>query len=208
MQSSKFVVLEGVCCSGKTTLANRIIESFKEEKIIYNHGSMSYSELGREFYTKVDELDIPISALYYYTDLLCDTRNSIVPKLEEGYIVLKDRYYEYVNKYTNAYGDFHQQNLDIYRISEVLKLNQFLLEPAVKIYCIPPYDIILERMKKSKNTQVHEYYREHPDFNYMVYQELQKVAMNDKEAIIIDSSDELSIQKGMEKMSEILNMVK
>ena len=83
-----------------------------------------------------------------------------------------------------------------------------MLEPAVKIYCIPPYDIILERMKKSKNTQVHEYYREHPDFNYMVYQELQKVAMNDKEAIIIDSSDELSIQKGMEKMSEILNMVK
>ncbi len=74
MKSNRnFIVLEGICCSGKTTLAKRLLGELSNYSTFYNHGAMTYSKLGREFYEKVENLDVPISALYYYADLICDS---------------------------------------------------------------------------------------------------------------------------------------
>ena len=49
--NNNFIVFEGICCSGKTTLCNNLSEKIKEMgyQPIYNHGAMIYKDIGIEF---------------------------------------------------------------------------------------------------------------------------------------------------------------
>ena len=83
--------------------------------------------------------------------------------------------------------------------------NNILLEPSSNVFCIPPYETIIDRMEKSKNSPVHDFYREHPKFLKLVYDELKRKANECNNSIIIDTSSESSINDGTEK---ILNLIK
>lgn len=206
--NNNFIVFEGICCSGKTTLCNNLSEKIKEMgyQPIYNHGAMTYTDIGREFKKLLGKKDMTITTLYFFTDLIINTKNVIRPCLEKtNTIVLQDRYYDAITTYINAYGEYFNKDYNVYRISETLVENNILLEPSINVFCIPPYETIIDRMEKSKNSPVHDFYREHPEFLRLVYDELKRKANECNNSIIIDTSSESSINGGTEK---ILNLIK
>lgn len=205
---NNFIVFEGICCSGKTTLCNKLSEKIREinYKPIYNHGAMTYTDLGREFKQLLGKKDMTITTLYFFTDLIINTKNVIRPYVAKpDTIVLQDRYYDAITTYINAYGEYYNKDYNIYRISDALVENDVLLKPSLNVFCIPPYEIIIERMEKSKNSPVHDLYREHPKFLRLVYDELERKANECSNSIIIDTSSESSTNDGIER---ILNFIK
>ncbi len=53
---NNFIVFEGICGSGKTTLCNRLVDKLKLYGIdaVYNHGALTYTDIGR----KLDRLHL------------------------------------------------------------------------------------------------------------------------------------------------------
>jgi len=203
-----FVVFEGICCSGKTTTCRTLGEKLTESgyQVVYNHGALTYTDLGREFKELTVEKDFPITTLYYFVDLLINTQKFITPHLSTpNTIVLQDRYYDSITTYIKAYGEYCRRDYDIYRIPDVLMEENCLIKPTAKIFCIPPYEIIIRRMEESKTTTVHDYYRQHPRFLRMVYDELEKKANDCVGSIIIDTSSDRSICNGIEKILTLIN---
>jgi thymidylate kinase len=203
-----FVVFEGICCSGKTTTARMLGEKLTEigYQVVYNHGAMTTTEIGREFKELTAEKDIPITTLYYFVDLLINTKRFIIPRLSiPNSIVVQDRYYDSITTYIKAYGDYCGRDCNVYRIPEVLIQENNLINSTVKIFCIPPYEIITGRMEESRTTSVHDFYRQHPRFLKMVYDELEKKANDSVGSIIINTSSDKSIYNGIEKILTLIN---
>lgn len=204
---NNFIVFEGICCSGKTTICKILSEKISElgYQPVYNHGAMTYTEIGKEFKKIIETKDMPISVLYFFTDLIINTQNIIKPYIaRENTIVLQDRYYDAITTYINAYGEYTNIDYNVYQISAVLVENGVLIKPSLNIFCIPPYETIIERMEKSKDSPVHDYYRKNPKFLKMVYNELEKKAKECTNSIIIDTSSELSINNSIEKILTLL----
>lgn len=201
--NNRMITLEGICCSGKTTFSNKLIEHVFELDLngVYNHGAMTYTNLGREFYDTTSKMDTSISALYYFIDLIINTRDFIKPTLQQKDIVIvQDRYFDSITTYTNAYGIYFEKNYNIYRAAEVLLAEGYLIQPMIKVFCIPPYDVIVERMRNSKKTKVHDFYRAHPNFLKVVYDELKKKAYENCDAIVVDTSSDNSIGQAIDSI--------
>lgn len=207
---NQFIVLEGICCSGKTTYSNllsKVLHKYNIE-VMYNHGAMTYTDIGREFYDVTSKMDTSISSIYYFVDLIINTNNVIRPALlNSNRILIQDRYYDSVTTYTCAYGKFVNENLDIYRIADVLIENNYLVVPDIEVFCIPPYEIIENRMANSKSTKVHDFYRKKPEFLRFVYEELIFRANNTIDPIIVDTNDEKSIFDSQEKILHKLGLI-
>ena len=64
---NNFIVFEGICCSGKTTTCKLLGEKLNElgYESIYNHGAMTYTDVGREFKEVTSKKDLPISVVMY-----------------------------------------------------------------------------------------------------------------------------------------------
>lgn len=200
---NNFIVFEGICCSGKTTTCKLLSEKITElgYNPIYNHGAMTYTEIGKEFKKILGIKDMPISVSYFLTDLIINTQNVIKPYISTpNTIVLQDRYYDAITTYINAYGKYSKNDYNIYDIPKALIQNEIFVKPSLKVFCIPPFEVIIERMEKSKTSPVHDFYREHPEFHKIVYDELVEKAKETANSIIIDTSSEVSVNDGIEKI--------
>ena len=200
---NNFIVFEGICCSGKTTTCQKLSEKINELKLkpVYNHGAMTYTEIGKKFKKILGVKDNPITVSYFLTDLIINTQEVIKPLLEDSNtIVLQDRYYDAITTYINAYGKYSNSDYNIYDIPNALMQKDLLVKPSIEVFCIPPFEIIKERMEKSKDSPVHDYYRKNPKFLRIVYDELENKAKEYDNSIIIDTSSDISVNKGIEKI--------
>ena len=59
-------------------------------------------------------------------------------------------------------------------------------------------------MDQSKESPVHDFYRDNPEFFKIVYNELVSKANESKENIIIDTSSDLSVEQGINKILEFI----
>ena len=200
---NNFIVFEGICCSGKTTTCRKLSEKVAELnfKPVYNHGAMTYTEIGKNFKKILGVKDNPITVSYFLTDLIINTQEVIKPLLKDtNTVVLQDRYYDAITTYINAYGKYSKNDYNIYDIPEVLIQNGFFIKPSIKVFCIPPFEIIRERMKESKDSPVHDYYKKNPEFLRIVYDELKNKAKESNNSVIIDTSSDISVDNGIEKI--------
>lgn len=196
-----FIVFEGICCSGKTTTCQLLKEKIENlgYNVVYNHGAMTYTESGKYFKKIIEEKDKPISVSYFLTDLIINTQNVIKPLLQkENTIVIQDRYYNAITTYINAYGKYVNKDYNIYDIQNELVKNGIFEKPSLEIFCIPPFEVVQNRMKESKQSSIHDFYRLNPDFFKGVYDELKTKALETDKNIIIDTSSEVLAQKGVE----------
>ena len=208
---NNFIVFEGICCSGKTTICNILSEKINKLgfETVYNHGAMTYTDVGKEFKKLITTRDMPISVLYFFTDLIINTQNIIKPNISKNNtIILQDRYYDAITTYIKAYGDYSNNDYNIYRIQDVLVQNNILLKPSLHVFCIPPFEVIKERMSKSKNSSVHDFYRSNPNFFKLVYDELESKSKEYKDAIIIDTSSDTSINNSINKIIDFIKKSK
>ena len=119
-------------------------------------------------------------------------------------IVLQDRYFDAITTYIKAYGDYIKTDYNIYDIPKAFVENDILIEPSLSVFCIPQFEIIKERMAQSKESPVHDFYRDNPEFFKIVYNELVNKANELEDNIIIDTSSDLSVEQGIDKILEFI----
>jgi thymidylate kinase len=88
MNKGKFIVVEGMHRTGKTSTINLTLDNLKPErtqKFVYNKGCDKSSAWGKY-------INSHPSSLFYYVDFAIKTKTRIIPMLSSGKNVIQDRY--------------------------------------------------------------------------------------------------------------------
>jgi len=142
-----FICIEGLDASGKTTHARRLVRNLRRRgfDVVYTT-EPSLGEIGR--FIRKHVLDrkrrVPsvVEALLFAVDRVDHVEKRIKPALEEGKIVVSDRYVYSSLAYQGAAG------LDLKWIEEI---NKLALPPDLAIYIDVPPEVVVKRMKRKKS---------------------------------------------------------
>ena len=167
----RFIALEGIDGSGKSTQIKYLSERLKEQGILH--------------YTTMEPTDAPIGSLIHQImtgriktdnkviaalfaadrlDHLLNDVNGILDKIEEGVTVITDRYY------FSSYA-YHSVDMPMEWVIQANEQSAHILKPTVTVFVDVDPDIALERIaknrfqkelfeKKSRLIQVREKYME------------------------------------------------
>ena len=159
---SLFIVFEGIDGSGKTTQAELLAEkltSIQQSNIIIREpGGTPLGESIRKELKSNPNLD-PVTQLFLFsacrTELIKDVIN---PNLEEGHIVICDRYIFSTIAYQG-----HAEGLNIAYIENMIDLSTGGLTPDIVIFIDTPVEIA----KKRRENETNDYY-DQKDIDYYV----------------------------------------
>ena len=138
-----FICIEGLDASGKTTHAHRLVRDLQKRGFdaIYTT-EPSAGEIGKFIRTYVLErrkrVPSVVEALLFAVDRVNHVEKEIKPALQEGKIVVSDRYVYSSLAYQGATG------LDIKWIE---KINELALPPDLAIYINVPAEIVVRRLR-------------------------------------------------------------
>lgn len=122
-----FVVLEGIDGSGKTTIAKMLVERLRvmgyNAEYTFEPTDSEIVELIRGMYRAYR--DAYIDALAFALDRLIHLKRRVIPLLEEGYIVVSDRY---------MYSSIAYQTASGAPLEWVMEVNRWALKPDLAIY--------------------------------------------------------------------------
>jgi len=122
-----FVVLEGIDGSGKTTIAKMLVERLRvmgyNAEYTFEPTDSEIVELIRGVYRAYR--DAYIDALAFALDRLIHLKRRVIPLLEEGYIVVSDRY---------MYSSIAYQTASGAPLEWVMEVNRWALKPDLAIY--------------------------------------------------------------------------
>jgi dTMP kinase len=128
-EKSFFIALEGIDGSGTTTHSH-LLKGFLESKGYKIHLTMepSESDIGKlvRKYLKDNNVPPTTDALLFAADRDLHYKNEIKKKLDEGYIVISDRYLESSIVYQSAQSD-------IISVEWVEEINKFVAFPDITI---------------------------------------------------------------------------
>jgi len=142
-----FICIEGLDKSGKTSQCILLVEalSAKGFDAIYTT-EPSNGEIGkfirRYVLRRNERVPVVVEALLFAADRADHTEREIKPMLEEGKIVVSDRYIYSSLAYQGAAG------LDIEWIK---KINKFALKPDLAIYLDVPVEVVSQRCRHEKS---------------------------------------------------------
>lgn len=142
-----FVCIEGIDASGKTTHARRLVENLRRKGFdaIYTTEPTS-GEIGNFIRTRIlqsrERVPSIIEALLFAVDRIEHVENTIKPALQEGKIIVSDRYVYSSLAYQGAAG------LDLRWIEEI---NKFTIQPDLAIYIDIPAEVVFERLRREKS---------------------------------------------------------
>ncbi|MDH5267938.1 MAG: dTMP kinase [Candidatus Bathyarchaeota archaeon] len=138
-----FICIEGLDASGKTTHAHRLVRNLQKRGFdaIYTT-EPSAGEIGKFIRTYVLErrkrVPSVVEALLFAVDRVDHVEKEIKPALQEGKIVVSDRYVYSSLAYQGAAG------LDIKWIEEI---NELALPPDLAIYIDVPAEVVVRRLR-------------------------------------------------------------
>lgn len=142
MDSSKgfFVVFEGIDGVGKTSIIKGVYEHLKDDFDIV------LTKEPTKFFNKLNKLiNDPESEIFqFWIDRLLNLNRNVKPALEEGKLVIQDRYFDS----TYAYQDRSEMDSSF---SVVNYCNLFLI-PDITFVVECPIGQCLERLKKSRKS--------------------------------------------------------
>jgi dTMP kinase len=145
-----FIALEGIDGSGTTTHA-RLLGKWLTKKgfeVVQTHEPTNY-RIGRLLREILRDASVPpaVDALLFAADRVDHTIHRIQPTLDQGKIVISDRYIESSVAYQTSSGLEKEW---------VLKLNQYALQPDLTILLDVPAEIALRRKRKPKTKEKFE----------------------------------------------------
>ncbi|MEM4717323.1 MAG: dTMP kinase [Desulfurococcaceae archaeon] len=135
-----FIVLEGIDGSGKTTIANMMIDKLRSTgfNVVYTYEPTDH-EIVTLMRTKYNDYrDSFIDALTFALDRLLHLRTKIIPHLMKGFVVISDRYMYSSVAYQSAAGAPAEW---------VLEVNKWALKPDLAIYLDIEPEIAVMRRK-------------------------------------------------------------
>lgn len=151
MKKGSFIALEGIDGSGKSTQAKKISEYLIDQgHKVYTTFEPTDSAIGkmiRDIFSHRMEGDQRVIAALFAADRLdhlLNSKNGILSKLRDGYIVITDRYY--LSSY--AYHSVH--DIDLEWVIQANALSAELLRPDVNIYIDISPELSLQRLKAGR----------------------------------------------------------
>jgi dTMP kinase len=144
----KFLVIEGLDGSGKSTQVKLLFHHLKKQgfKIVLTH-EPTYERLGkmlREYYLK--KVDLPrVDALLFAADRGENVETNILPSLNQGKIIISDRYYHSSIAYQSAQG---------LELKWLLELNKYFPRPDLTVIVDTLPKTCVKRVEKAKPTKV------------------------------------------------------
>ena len=205
----KFITFEGTDGSGKTSVIKRIIEELTKDgyKVVSTRepGGVKISEEIRDIIHDVNNTEMdPICEAYLYA---ASRRQHLIekvkPLLNQGYIVICDRYVDSSLAYQG-----YARNIGIEKVKDI---NHYAIDgfyPDLTIYLDVRPEIGIKRIYE--HTQTHELNRmdkESIDFHKKVYDGYKIVSnmFKDRIRVINGENDPVTVYKdALEKIKEIL----
>lgn len=188
-----FITFEGPEGSGKTTIANMVLDTLKQEghKILYTRepGGIDIAEQIREVILnkKNTAMDPKTEALLYAASRRQHLIEKVLPALEKDTVVLCDRFVDSSLVYQGVGRGLG--------IDTVYQMNLFAIEdvmPDLTIFFDVKPEIGLARIHKDVNREVNRLDLETLDFHQKVYDGYCKVAEHFKERIVsVDASQDI-----------------
>ncbi len=141
-----FICIEGLDASGKTTQAGLLVKALQKSgfKVLYTTepSPRKIGELIRTYFLqRRRRVKIVTEALLFAADRVDHVENRIKPALQQGKIVVSDRYVYSSLAYQGA------ADLDLKWIEEI---NRFALLPDLAIYIDVPPEVVVKRIKRKK----------------------------------------------------------
>ncbi|MFH1638352.1 MAG: hypothetical protein ABIB71_08055 [Candidatus Woesearchaeota archaeon] len=133
----RFIVVEGVDGSGKTTIIKQAI-SINNGKLLYGQ-SFTYGSRWDSF------IHAHPSSLFYYLDIAVKTATDIRPKLMEGSTIIQDRYVQSVDSFLPDCKWLHNKAIR-------KALNPLFLRPDLYIHLAAGLDEIIARLSNDSST--------------------------------------------------------
>lgn len=173
MDMKNFITFEGGECSGKTTIIQTLCEKFKELNIEYittrEPGGIRIAEDIRNIILDVNNTDMTseCEALLYAASRMQHLSQRVIPALNEGKVVLCDRFLDSSLAYQGYARGLGMDN--------VLKANSFALDylPGLTIFIDVLPEVALKRLEgRNKSDRLD---LEAEDFHNRVYNGYQEV---------------------------------
>jgi dTMP kinase len=142
-----FICIEGLDASGKTTQARRLVRELRRKgfKAVYTT-EPSPGEIGKFIRTYILQrkrrVPIAVEALLFAVDRVDHLEQRVKPALQEGKIVVSDRYVYSSLAYQGAAG------LDLNWIEEI---NRSVVTPDLAIYIDVPPEVAVKRIKGKRS---------------------------------------------------------
>jgi len=142
-----FICIEGLDASGKTTQARQLVRELRRRgfKAVYTT-EPSQGEIGEFIRTYVlqrkKRVPIAVEALLFAVDRVDHLEQKVKPALQEGKVVVSDRYVYSSLAYQGAAG------LDLNWIEEI---NRSIVVPDLAIYLDVPPEVVVKRMKRKRS---------------------------------------------------------
>ncbi|MBT2637414.1 MULTISPECIES: dTMP kinase [unclassified Bacillus (in: firmicutes)] len=198
MEKGIFITIEGPDGSGKTTILQMLAQNLEKEGYAVvatrEPGGIDIAEQIREVILDPENtaMDPRTEALLYAAARRQHLAEKVKPALEEGKIVLCDRFVDSSLAYQG-----HARGLGI---NEVYSINEFAIEnmmPAMTLYFDVAPEIGLERINKNKGREVNRLDLEKLDFHQKVREGYLILAeMFPKRIVKVDASKELDTVYG------------
>lgn len=209
MEKGIFITIEGPDGSGKTTILQMLAQNFEKEGYAVvatrEPGGIDIAEQIRKVILDPENtaMDPRTEALLYAAARRQHLKEKVKPALEEGKIVLCDRFVDSSLAYQG-----HARGLGI---DQVYSINEFAIEnmmPVMTLYFDVAPEIGLERINKNKGREVNRLDMEKLEFHQKVREGYMMIAERFPDRIVkIDASKELeAVYKQAEgKIKELLN---
>ncbi len=142
-----FICIEGLDASGKTTQARRLVRELRKEgfEAVYTT-EPSRGEIGKFIRTYILQrkrrVPIAVEALLFAVDRVDHLEDRVKPALQEGKIVVSDRYVYSSLAYQGAAG------LDLNWIEEI---NRSVVTPDLAIYIDVPPEVVVKRIRRKRS---------------------------------------------------------
>jgi len=142
-----FICIEGLDASGKTTQAHRLVKELRRRgfEAVYTT-EPSPGEIGKFIRTYILQrkrrVPIAVEALLFAVDRVDHLERRVKPALQEGKIVVSDRYVYSSLAYQGAAG------LDLNWIEEI---NRSVVTPDLAIYIDVPPEVVVKRIKRKRS---------------------------------------------------------
>lgn len=204
-----FITLEGPEGSGKTSAAKRIVEELEKQgySVLFTRepgGTPIAEQIRSVILDKANtKLDARAEALLYAASRRQHLVEKVFPALEEGKIVICDRYIDSSLAYQGGARGLG--------IDEVLNINMFATEykfpDLTLLFDIDPV-LGLERISKNKNREVNRLDLEKLDFHNQVRNTFLDLSKRYEERYIIIDASQSEEKVASDALEAILNRIK